>query len=62
MQAGIELREMAKFQFTRNLSDVLSLITEVGEEHNIDREELAYCDIGVFKELHIAAGDASSSL
>ena len=62
MQAGIELREMAKFQFTRNLSDVLALITEVGEEHNIDREELAYCDIGVFKELHIAAGDASSAL
>ena len=62
MQAGIELREMAKFQFTRNLSDVLALITEVGEEHNIDREELAYCDIGVFKELHIAAGDATSAL
>ena len=62
MRAGIELREMAKFNFTRNLSDALVLIGKVGEQYNIGREELAYVDISAFKELHIAAGDPTSIL
>lgn len=57
MQAGIELRELAKFHFTRNLSDALALIAEVGAQHGIAREDMAYCDISVFKELHVAAAD-----
>lgn len=57
MQAGIELRELAKFHFTRNLSDALALITEVGGQYGFGREDLAYCDVGAFKELHVAATD-----
>ncbi len=57
MQAGIELRELAKFHFTRNLSDALALITEVGGQYGFTREDLAYCDIAAFKELHVAATD-----
>ncbi|MGE8152739.1 PEP-utilizing enzyme [Pseudomonas vancouverensis] len=57
MQAGIELRELAKFHFTRNLSDALALIAEVGAGHGIAREDMAYCDISVFRELHVAAAD-----
>ena len=56
LQSGIELRESAKFHFTRNLSDALALITEYGQQLGISREDLAYCDISVFKELHITAG------
>ena len=55
MQAGIELRELAKFHFTRNLSDALALIAEVGGQYGLTREDLAYCDIAAFKELHVAA-------
>ena len=55
MQAGIELRELAKFHFTRNLSDALALIAEVGSQYGLAREDLAYCDIVAFKELHVAA-------
>ena len=55
MQAGIELRELAKFQFTRNLSDVLALIAEIGAQHGFSREDLAFCDIAAFKEIHVAA-------
>ncbi len=55
MQAGIELRELAKFHFTRNLSDALALIAEVGGQYGFGREDLAYCDIAAFKELHVAA-------
>lgn len=57
MQAGIEMRELAKFHFTRNLSDLLSLITEIGGQYGFMREDLAYCDIAAFKELHVAAAD-----
>ena len=62
MQAGIELREMAKFHFTRNLSDALALITEVGSQYGFSREDLAYCDIAAFKEIHIAATDPKDML
>ncbi|WP_417513127.1 PEP-utilizing enzyme [Minwuia sp.] len=55
MHAGIEMREQAKFAFTRNLSDILSLLQDLGEQHGFSRDELSYCDIGVVKELQIAA-------
>lgn len=62
IQAGIELREFAKFNFTRNLSDVLALIGEVGNQHGFSKEDLSYCDISVFKELHIAAANTKDLL
>ncbi len=62
MQAGIELRELAKFHFTRNLSDALALIGEVGGRYGFSREDMAYCDIAVFKELHVAATDPKDML
>ncbi len=62
MQAGIELRELAKFHFTRNLSDALALIVEVGGQYGFCREDLAYCDIAAFKELHVAAGNPKDVL
>ena len=37
LQAGIEQREEAKFHFTRNLSQALSLICKIGEKHDISR-------------------------
>ncbi|OMG56832.1 phosphoenolpyruvate synthase [Azonexus hydrophilus] len=62
LQAGIELREFSKFHFTHNLSDVLALITEYGAQWGFTREDLAYCDIAVFKELHVAAADTRDVL
>ncbi|MFW9079734.1 PEP-utilizing enzyme [Pseudomonas sp. P2757] len=62
LQNGIELRELAKFHFTRNLSDALALIAQVGAEHGIGREDLAYCDISAFTELHVAAADPKEVL
>ncbi|MDG1143017.1 MAG: PEP-utilizing enzyme, partial [Burkholderiales bacterium] len=58
IKASIEMRELAKFQFTRNLSDALELIAEVGAQYGFTRENLSYCDIAAFKELHVAAADA----
>lgn len=62
MQAGIELRELAKFHFTRNLSDALALINEVGGQYGFTRDDLAYCDIATFRELHVAATDPKDVL
>ena len=62
IQAGIEQRELAKFHFTRNLSDALALITEFGVGYGFDREDLAFCDVSVFKELYTAAVDAEDLL
>lgn len=62
MQAGIELRELAKFHFTRNLSDALALITEVGGQYGFSREDLAYSDIAAFKEMYVAATDPKDLL
>ena len=62
LEAGIELREYAKFQFTRNLSDILELIADFGEKHGIARDEMAYSDINVFKELYISSSDPREAL
>lgn len=62
LQAGIELRELAKFHFTRNLSDTLALIGELGATLGFSREELAYCDIGAFQELYISSSDVKTCL
>lgn len=57
LQAGIELRERAKFQFTRNLSDALALIVQYGGRLGFSRDDLSYCNISVFLEAHVAAVD-----
>lgn len=62
LQAGIELRELAKFHFTRNLSDALILIAEYGAQWGFSREDLAYADITAFKELHVAAANPQDVL
>ena len=57
MQSGIELRELAKFHFSKNLSDALVLIYELGVHYGFSREELSFCDITVFKDLYIGANN-----
>ncbi|MDG2140285.1 MAG: PEP-utilizing enzyme [Gammaproteobacteria bacterium] len=62
LRAGIESRELAKFHFTRNLSDALALIKQCGKSWGFSTEDLSYCDIATFKELHVAAANPKESL
>ena len=62
LKEAIELRELSKFQFTRNLSDILSLIGEIGSKHNFSLEDLSYCNINIFKELYISAMDPKGAI
>lgn len=57
LQAGIELRELSKFHFSRNLSDTLALIGKCGKQWGISREDLAFADIAAFKELYVASAN-----
>ena len=58
LQSGIELREYAKFHFTRNISDALALIAQYGGSLGFGTADLAYCDFHVFKEIYVGADRA----
>ncbi|MBF0332834.1 MAG: phosphoenolpyruvate synthase [Alphaproteobacteria bacterium] len=55
LAAGIEGREYAKFVFTRNLSDALSLFRRYGESLGLTAEALSYADIGVMREIYLSS-------
>lgn len=62
IQSGIELRELGKFHFTQNLSDAMEIMIEYGDQHGFSREDLSYCNISTFRELHIAAQNPTETL
>ena len=55
-KTAIELREYAKFCFTKNVSDALSLVAELGGSLGISREDMSYCDIGTIFDLYVSPG------
>jgi glutamine kinase len=62
LQAGIELRESSKFEFTRNVSDALMLIGDLGEEHGFTRDDMSYATVHVFRELYAGSADPKFAL
>lgn len=62
IQSGIEMRELGKFEFSKNLSDCLSLITQFSCEIGVPIDEMAFCDINAIKELHLSSGAYKSSI
>lgn len=59
IKASIEGREYLKFVFTKVVSKILQLIEELGIRANISKEDMAYLDISVVKQLYVDlyAGD-----
>lgn len=51
LKRAIEGREYAKFLFTRNVSDALSLIKHLGREHGLGPEDLSYADVRAIQRL-----------
>ena len=62
IKAGIEGREYAKFVFTRSLSDALTLIRQLGEEHGLSAEDCAYLDYEVIRKLYSQSGSVREVL
>lgn len=62
IKGGIEGREYAKFVFTRSLSDALSLIKQIGEEHGISIEDCSFLDIADIRALYAESGNVAERL
>lgn len=53
IKESIEGREHLKFVFTRSVSKILQLIEELGVRAGISRDDMAYLDISVVKQLYV---------
>jgi glutamine kinase len=62
IKAGIEGREYSKFVFTRSLSDALSLIKQLGEEHGLSAEDCAYLNYDAIRALYSESGSVRETL
>ena len=62
IKAGIEGREYAKFVFTRSLSDAVSLIRQLGEEHGLSAEDCAFLNYDAIRTLYSASGSVREAL
>ncbi len=62
IKGGIEGREYAKFVFTRSLSDALSLIKQIGEEHGLSTEDCSFLDIADIRSLYAESGSVAARL
>ena len=62
IRAGIEGREYAKFVFTKSLSDVLSLIRHLGEDHGLSAEDCAFLNYDTIRTLYSESGSVREAL
>jgi phosphohistidine swiveling domain-containing protein len=62
IKAGIEGREYAKFVFTRSLSDALTLVKQLGEEHGLSVEDCAFLDFEAIRKLYSESGSVRETL
>jgi phosphohistidine swiveling domain-containing protein len=62
IKAGIEGREYAKFVFTRSLSDALSLIRQLGEDHGLSAEDCALLNYDAIRALYSESGSVRDRL
>jgi adenylylsulfate kinase-like enzyme/phosphohistidine swiveling domain-containing protein len=62
IKAGIEGREYAKFVFTRSLSDALSLIKRLGEDHGLSAEDCAFLNYDAIRALYSGSGSVREAL
>lgn len=57
IRSSIQGRELAKFNFSRSLSDALSLLHELGAAHGFSRDDMSYADIDVIERLYVECAD-----
>ena len=62
IKAGIEGREYAKFVFTRSLSEALSLIGQLGQDHGLSPEDCAFLNYDVIRTLYSESGSVREAL
>jgi len=62
LRSAMELREWAKFHFSKNLSDVLMLIERIGNGVGLTKSDLAYIDIQDLLVLRSRFGDVEQAI
>jgi phosphohistidine swiveling domain-containing protein len=62
IKAGVEGREYAKFVFTRSLSDALSLIRQLGEDHGLSAKDCAFLNYDAIRTLYSESGSVREAL
>ncbi len=62
IKVGIEMREKAKFCFSKNLSLAISIIEKIGFDFDMNRNDIAFCDYSVFREAHASTRDFKNLL
>lgn len=62
IKAGIEGREYSKFVFTQSLSEALSLIRQLGEEHGLSAEDCAFLNYDAIRALYSESGSVREAL
>jgi len=62
IKAGIEGREYAKFVFTQSLSDALSLIRQLGEDHGLSADDCAFLNYDAIRALYSESGSVREAL
>jgi len=62
IKKAIEAREYGKFIFSKSLSDSLEIINQLGQQLNLNREELAYADIKDILKLYSTTLSANVTL
>lgn len=53
IKTSIEGRERLKFIFTKSVSRILQLVEQLGKRFEISKEDMAYIDISVIKQLYV---------
>ena len=62
IKKGIEAREYAKFEFTKNVSLILKLLSELGKKFGMTRDDCSFIDIRIIYELTNSSRDLESVL
>ncbi|MDR0375551.1 MAG: hypothetical protein LBH85_07485 [Treponema sp.] len=62
LKGAIEGREYSKFVFSKNVSDALVMIGEIGSEYGFAKEDLSYMDIEIWKGLYNSEKDVGDSM
>lgn len=62
IKTAIESREYSKFVFTRSLSDAISLIKELAQEHGFSVDDCSYLKIDCIKTLYGSCKDVHTTI
>ena len=62
LKEGIESREFAKFEFTKNVSLILKLITKLGKKYGFSRDDCSFIDIKIIDKLMNSNKDVKTLL